>query len=422
MDLLPLPDSLGAAQKRTAILHLEQLKYRNLPTHKPDGEPGAIQGGLYFAMLKKWSEKNAGHIKKGVTNRAFGAKNPIDWENAFLPFMESMAVYLRDYSLLLKAVQVYREATEGPKADPDKVEEAIRLHAQSSSDIKAAAALWNMDFVQVCDLTQTPPEEEDDWDGPYCGAFYSRDPAAPFLGLAFKGTSPFNNREIQVDWNYEPIKAQNVLFDTEVSQGVYTGLFGHFPQYPNETAFQHIMDDVASLAPNVPNNNKQEVMLHVTGHSLGGSYSSFCFAQSLNLQVNDQLPAPASLGDLYTFGSPRVGLADWAQAVYDNAGNPKYLGQLWRIVNNIDLVPDVPPSTLKSTPPFFHIDNGFKIFKDKDPAALPTERGMNPPPPPFPLPHNIKEAIEVLLKGGDHLPWAYERAMERAMGDNPAED
>ncbi|KAG5784468.1 hypothetical protein H9Q73_001900 [Fusarium xylarioides] len=90
---------------------------------------------------------------------------------------------------------------------------------------------------------------------------------------------------------------------------------------------------------------------------------------------NASLPAGARLGDLYNFGSPRVGQKAWSQAFYENLGG-KFPGGAWRIVNDEDIVPKV-PSLLKYKPktgPFYHIDNGIKIFKEAKPAPIETER------------------------------------------------
>ncbi|KAF4951517.1 hypothetical protein FGADI_7401 [Fusarium gaditjirri] len=41
-------------------------------------------------------------------------------------------------------------------------------------------------------------EEQPEWPGTYCGAFYTTEAqkSIPFIGLALKGTSPFNLREM----------------------------------------------------------------------------------------------------------------------------------------------------------------------------------------------------------------------------------
>ena len=90
---------------------------------------------------------------------------------------------------------------------------------------------------------------------------------------------------------------------------------------------------------------------------------------------NASLPAGTRLGDLYNFGSPRVGQKAWSQAFYESLGG-NFPGGAWRIVNDKDIVPQV-PSLLKYKPktgPFYHIDNGIQIFKEAKPAPIETER------------------------------------------------
>ncbi|KAF4869029.1 hypothetical protein CGCSCA1_v011714 [Colletotrichum siamense] len=51
------------------------------------------------------------------------------------------------------------------------------------------------------------------------------------------------------------------------------------------------------------------VRRHVAGHSLGGAYSSFCYAQIL---IDDAKPTQekVQMGEDHTFGCPRIGSND----------------------------------------------------------------------------------------------------------------
>ena len=92
------------------------------------------------------------------------------------------------------------------------------------------------------------------------------------------------------------------------------------------------------------------------------------------------------------FGSPRIGIEDWADAIYTNVGN--HNGSSWRIVNESDFVPQVPP--LKSGGPgYIHIDNGWRIFAGAVPATIATERGTTPQPPDWWNPIKIAEDVKL---------------------------
>ncbi|KAG8999835.1 hypothetical protein FRB94_005893 [Tulasnella sp. JGI-2019a] len=278
--------------------------------------------------------------------------------------MESCATYLRDTTAVVKAVIAYRQGD---------IELALEFYNASITQIKKLAAIWGMGFEMFCDLVDEHPEKHRLWDGPFCGGFYSLDKTKPFIGIGFKGTNPSRMGEVLVDWNYQFIQAESgVLFDAHVSTGVYTGLFTKFESAPDTPMA------LANLAANISTTSS---MVHVTGHSLGGSYSTLCFAELLRHSSLGQLPPKCTLGDIYTYGSPRLAQRDLGENYV------KYLknGSSWRIVNDNDLVPQVPPVKPSSVTGIFnHINNGIKIFKDKPPQSLSSELGTSPPPKSWP--------------------------------------
>lgn len=69
----------------------------------------------------------------------------------------------------------------------------------------------------------------------------------------------------------------------------------------------------------------------VTGHSLGAALATMC-AVDIKYNLSDKSVS------VYTFGSPKVGNADFAK-FYN-----KHVPQTYRVVNSVDVVPNLPPN------------------------------------------------------------------------------
>lgn len=83
------------------------------------------------------------------------------------------------------------------------------------------------------------------------------------------------------------------------------------------------------------------------------------------------------MGDLYTFGSPRVGEQDFAKPL--KVAVDASFGSSWRIVNHNDYVPKVPALFWWSTSrPWIHIDGLYTVYTDKVPVPGLTEIGTRP--------------------------------------------
>ncbi|QRV98485.1 Lipase (class 3) [Ceratobasidium sp. AG-Ba] len=358
--------ALAEAQRDIAIRHLDQLSNMPLTMIPDEDEKIPIEMKENFLRtLERWSEENKETIAYAIRNKAFGGGygKSIDWKCAFLAFMESGALYLRDWYLVVAAVRLYNE---------EKFEDAIEMLNKSVAMIHKLASIWGLKFQLLSDLLDERSSEHNTWSGPYCGAFYSQDPKTPFVGMAFKGTNRKNKGELLVDWHYEPQESPSeVLYGAHVSKGVFNGLFGHFGAW---RPFDLITKGLTSLLLTIPNDTDEKVVTHLTGHSLGGSYSSLCFTQ---LTIEGKLPLAATLGDLYTFGSPRNGEDDLAIALRNHLGEKT--GNSWRIVNKGDRIPTVPPVIPFSRVDFVHVDTGLMISPDKAPELLDTEIGTKPP-------------------------------------------
>lgn len=338
------------------------------------GAPRILDFGLTLKLFTRWSEDNIETIDAAKRRQVFGGKGDIDWETTFLPFMESMGMYLRDVGAHREAWSLFRRFQDG---GPEKLKQkALHKYRASHDEIDKLAQVWGMRFSPICDMCDVSPDGSPRYDGPYCGMFYTTEQNSdkPFIGIAFKGTSPVNLKEWAVDFNYQLEPATQQYFGgthVQVSQGVYTSLFGNYPG--NGIPYQQILQAVRAKAKELPNTSGRPVEVHVTGHSLGGSYSTLCYTQLL-IDVAPTSPAAGEiiLGDEYTFGAPRIGSNEYARLNKTLVDHQR--GQSWRIVNNHDLVPQVPPTTLqRKQRDFHHIDTGVRIWPYKGPEQLPTE-------------------------------------------------
>jgi hypothetical protein len=110
---------------------------------------------------------------------------------------------------------------------------------------------------------------------------------------------------------------------------------------------------------------------------LGAAYASLTYGQ---LCIEGFGTTNAALGDMYTFGSPRVGRSDFSEKVKASLSPPTSNGTTWRIVNNRDYVTKIPASAPWpiSWDPFIHLDSAYMIATETNPVVLPSEIGTRP--------------------------------------------
>ncbi|GJE87531.1 lipase family protein [Phanerochaete sordida] len=351
----------------------------------------------YYHWMETWSKKAEAQIRVGIATGACGT-GTINWNIVLYTWMESAATYLRDWPTVLKAATAARM---GHEAD------AMKLLEWSDEEIQNIAALWSPDmhYVTICDLTQDAPESDPTLDGPFCGAFFSSDPKNPFIGLVFKGTHVESWQELLVDLHYAPVHAQDGhVWDTHVSHGVYSTLFGPFSKLDGQTPFEYIKNIACTLiSERIQASTDVPVRLHLTGHSLGASYAALYFAELLRLfdngPISSQSGKPACiLRDLYTFGSPRFGLLDFVDVF--SLAIDEHDGYSWRINCSQDPVCLVPP-VLITDARFIHLDKAYEVSQSDGPLELASERNSHPRPPLPVVPINMS----------NHTPWAYFNAL-----------
>ncbi|GGF54196.1 lipase family protein [Alteromonas lipolytica] len=145
--------------------------------------------------------------------------------------------------------------------------------------------------------------------------------------IAFRGTAEMKN-----DWltNLQAVREAGPLRKTLAHEGFQDALF---------PAVIRIVNAIDSRLTN-------SKRLWITGHSLGGALASLFAAMLIENKYN--------VYGLYTYASPRPGDATFA----DNL-NAAIKGPHFRIVNESDVVPHVPPE------PFFSHPGSRKILKEQ---------------------------------------------------------
>lgn len=370
------------------------------------GAPSIFNFDLVLSLLLKWTRDNRDNILDAQNHQISGRRGEIDWRCSFFAFMESTGMYLRDLQLHYQAWEQYRNSHTA--ADQ---EDAINTYLAAHEKIEKLAEAWGMKFYPV-DMLHVSPNGHPEWDGPFCGILYTteKQEANPFIGIAFKGTGPLELNQWRVDFDYQLTAAEAKYFNDDpsvkISEGVYSSLFG---DGQGGRPYETILNKARELTANLPNTSGRPVPVHVTGHSLGGSYATLCYTQLL-IDVAPSSPGPHDMvmGDAYTFGAPRVGSRGWAAFNSKLVHLPGHLGQFWRIVNHIDLVPQVPPTSLQPKElDFCHVDQGVHIWPHSLPQSLPNEQDQ-PSPKPYPI-TSILYLIPTLLRAMDHREYNMNR-------------
>lgn len=120
-------------------------------------------------------------------------------------------------------------------------------------------------------MVESSPEEYLEWDGPFCGIFYTTNKQKhnPFIGIAFKGINTLNITEWGINSSYQLAKVDVTFFrgdvNAKVSEGVYTSLFVN-TRGETESPCDQIRETARSLFEIVPNESGRPIPTHVTGH------------------------------------------------------------------------------------------------------------------------------------------------------------
>jgi hypothetical protein len=142
------------------------------------------------------------------------------------------------------------------------------------------------------------------------------------LVVAFRGTEPIKADDWLSDINY---------YQRELAAGVPGRVHGGFANTLGEIA-SALIDAVAELTAG------EETRVFITGHSLGGALA--VLAAALLHFISGR-----RIAGVFTYGQPRVGDPDFS-AAFDRTLGPV----TFRYVNDLDIVPHVPPALLPARP------------------------------------------------------------------------
>ncbi|KAI0072054.1 alpha/beta-hydrolase [Panus rudis PR-1116 ss-1] len=347
----------------------------------PDTERDAPQETLPFSSedLVDWIKANPAAIQaaKDAQCRSTSSDTP-NWDVILFALIESSAVYLRKRDSVFKAIEAAN------KGDFTSARQYL-LEAQEYIDDVAAAL--DCTFVQLCDFAKVSPDGYTLHSGAYCGVFVSNDTLKPFMGVGYKGSSSLRDWVTDLDWT--PLQAEgDIAFGSLVHQGFYVGLFGKFTSDGESMIPFEVMIGQLLLV----NQQRENALLHFTGHSLGGAYCTLTYGEFLRRQ---NLLDTFNFGDMYSIAAPRTCLEPFAAEVGQRATTTT--GRIiFRIVNESDPVPTIPPRTTDQLEqyPFVHVDGAWHIFYEKGPEPMASEQPPNSPVDPLPIPSIIWNATD----------------------------
>ena len=153
--------------------------------------------------------------------------------------------------------------------------------------------------------------------------------------LIFRGTEPNNSN----DW-WTDLKITNTDYQFHGDDEKYDIHHGFFE------ALNLVDEQIKTLRSPDP-----EKPIYVSGHSLGGALAT--------LWVANNFDQPARIAGLYTFGSPRVGSANFAKK-FDRAFRQK----TWRFQNRLDMVTRVPSVGCRHVGQLLYFDFAEKLVLD----------------------------------------------------------
>ncbi len=218
---------------------------------------------------------------------------------------------------------------------------------ESSTQIEDQCVDWGFDrqsvkiltYIQMKDLKKYPYSTQ---------AAVIKDDRSNRMIIAFRGTEPMDLIQWLTDASTNFIQIKNIFDDTNttnpirVHAGFYSalGLSEFNPSQPidfnrmtmNTPMFIQLIHSIEQFRQ-----NKMNIQISITGHSLGGGLASLFTFVLLSYGYE------SSISGVYTYGQPLVGNRSYAQILHQKLGN-----RFHRWVNHSDIVTRIPVIELPS--------------------------------------------------------------------------
>ena len=136
----------ASLRRELAIRNLERLAtYEAPPAPEGPSEGRDPSCGLALKFLEYWTDENKETMQKAKDIQVFGQQKKTDWNATFFAFMESTAVYLRDWGKHRQAWSDYRENRLSDNPDQMVSDAAVELYLEATDDIQTLAKYWDME-------------------------------------------------------------------------------------------------------------------------------------------------------------------------------------------------------------------------------------------------------------------------------------
>ncbi|BGP19426.1 hypothetical protein JCM10213_000663 [Rhodosporidiobolus nylandii] len=264
----------------------------------------------------------------------------------------SAAVYERDDKLVEDASDIAYNATKELEAGRitqqrfgELMQAAQTTLAASEEPVRVLARSWNLDYDGVSDLSTIG--------GPFASLFFTRiGKEAPFIILAFKGTTPDNLAEWITDFSFSRVPAGSFFGGGTAHKGFFSTLFKTDARRSGGDGYGSIVAAIKHVARRLndgrPENERRPIPLWVTGHSLGSAEGLLCFARFLE-SPDDFVDhehggrVDVEVKDFYGFGTLRVGDGAFVSAFEHSTTSPIHRPNIaWRVQQRVDIATTLP--------------------------------------------------------------------------------